>query len=259
MSDKKSWQDYTKGQKAGVIIGAILILCLIGAIINKGDDGKEATDGAKEATSSKANYDDVCQTEINNKHIIDTNKIALVYITNYNVKTNETGRKDGDAPIYQTTWNGKNRDTDATVFFTCDVSVQSDGNTKVHYVSAVQDNMQIAEYGEKGYTTLGGGDNNYGGLQAYQYSSALQKCVVMEASDLNATTGAPMTAETYQAAKKTCEVDFFQEVYKQNGQQFYDDVSEDWTAKQDEQVDGKALYEFIDTEELQSVVPTMHD
>lgn len=73
------------------------------------------------------------------------------------------------------------------------------------------------------------------------YMEALRKCTVMEAFDILTTGGKSDNA--FDDAKKTCE-----SWYKQWGEKdFFEAVNEDWKNKQNEQLNGKPLTEYLNT------------
>jgi glucan-binding YG repeat protein len=148
-NNKKPDGNKSNNQKALIIVGSVFAVLFLGIIflgsvvfyfansdnsqqqvqqskpIAKDTQPKKEEAQPNQTKITKSDADKTCQDFIILKNYINTKKVSIIDIWNYNDYLTETG--EGEATFQ---WNGKNKDDDSSVLFVCDVT-KKDGKTVV--------------------------------------------------------------------------------------------------------------------------------
>ena len=170
----KSWKALTKKQKIIGIVGIVVIVGTIGAITGVGKSDSNRTeshtnlqttqekkekqkndDGSYNYTDTNIDREDMatyCQENYFTLKKLTPSNTLLVSITNYNEKMWDLGSYDSDHnKIWLVQWNGKNKQTDKLVSFSCYMTAKDKDNIKVYQVwidSAVADGILEQYYAD---------------------------------------------------------------------------------------------------------------
>lgn len=148
-NNKKPDGNKSNNQKALIIVGSVFAVLFLGIIflgsvvfyfansdnsqqqvqqskpIAKDTQPKKEEAQHNQTKITKSDADKTCQDFIILKNYINTKKVSIIDIWNYNDYLTETG--EGEETFQ---WNGKNKDDDSSVLFVCDVT-KKDGKAVV--------------------------------------------------------------------------------------------------------------------------------
>jgi len=124
------------------VIGIFIAIGMTGGdtSTNNSNTNNASTNETQEPTStlaiSESDAEVACQDANITLRYTDANNVSLIDIWNYNAQYSDNG--DGTANLR---WNGKDKDSDSTVFFDCDLSKDGE-NVRVTKLTAVVDNIR---------------------------------------------------------------------------------------------------------------------